>query len=316
MLHLDDHFSPSHVEVEDPFLAALVNGELPSPSTYPPFTDPDSRQTRGQGVSQPSVPQASTTLPPRLNSTATAPRNPSTNCLSNLSGPERSTTQLSSSTNAAGESQSTLRTLDSFDEHDLFESPASSFSDAMPPSLRRSSAATGLRPGSGHTSKRRRTSTNAVPATLNRSSSKRKQSPILKDFDDDVFGPSPPRSSVGFEPRSDLTTIDLTETNEVPEEPKKPDKDNRTKLAAFQCVICMDDATNLTVTHCGHLYCASCLHQSLHVEATKGKCPMCRQKLDMKARDTYNSKTKGFWPLELKLMTATRKGKRKASTLS
>lgn len=43
---------------------------------------------------------------------------------------------------------------------------------------------------------------------------------------------------------------------------------------------------------------------------------MCRQKIDMKPRDAYNSKTKGFWPLELKLMTATRKGKRKANTLA
>lgn len=43
---------------------------------------------------------------------------------------------------------------------------------------------------------------------------------------------------------------------------------------------------------------------------------MCRQKLDMKPRESYNSKTKGYWPLELKLMTATRKGKRKANTLS
>lgn len=41
---------------------------------------------------------------------------------------------------------------------------------------------------------------------------------------------------------------------------------------------------------------------------------MCRQKLDMKPRESYNGKTKGFWPLELKLMTATRKGKRKADT--
>lgn len=38
---------------------------------------------------------------------------------------------------------------------------------------------------------------------------------------------------------------------------------------------------------------------------------MCRTKIDMKARDTYTSKTKGVWPLELKLMTARRKEKRK-----
>lgn len=43
---------------------------------------------------------------------------------------------------------------------------------------------------------------------------------------------------------------------------------------------------------------------------------MCRAKIDMKPRSSYNTKTKGFWPLELKLMTATKKGKRKADNLS
>lgn len=43
---------------------------------------------------------------------------------------------------------------------------------------------------------------------------------------------------------------------------------------------------------------------------------MCRQKLDMKPRANYTTKTKGFWPLELKLMTKTRKGKRKADAVS
>lgn len=43
---------------------------------------------------------------------------------------------------------------------------------------------------------------------------------------------------------------------------------------------------------------------------------MCRQKVDMRSRDSYNSKVKGYWPLELKLMTSTRKGKRKAGNLS
>lgn len=40
------------------------------------------------------------------------------------------------------------------------------------------------------------------------------------------------------------------------------------------------------------------------------KCPMCRQKVESKPRAAYKNNTKGFWPLELKLMTATRKGKK------
>ena len=58
------------------------------------------------------------------------------------------------------------------------------------------------------------------------------------------------------------------------------------------------------------------MHSSLHVDSTRGKCPMCRAKIDMKARASYNSKTKGFWPLELKLMTKTKQGKRKAGDIS
>jgi hypothetical protein len=42
---------------------------------------------------------------------------------------------------------------------------------------------------------------------------------------------------------------------------------------------------------------------------------MCRAKIDIKPRNNYNSKTKGYWHLELKLMTAS-KGKRKADNIS
>lgn len=51
----------------------------------------------------------------------------------------------------------------------------------------------------------------------------------------------------------DLPTVDLTEANEVPEDLHEPLVDNRIKLKAFQCVICMDDVTALTLTHCGKL---------------------------------------------------------------
>ncbi|KAL6913069.1 hypothetical protein FSST1_010829 [Fusarium sambucinum] len=307
-------------------LSDLIDGDFSSPSTYPLFTntDPQPSQAQTPGVSQTAALQASISAPHRaVTSATTAPRDPSAahHCISNFLGPERSTTQLSSSTNAAGESQSTLPIFDSFNESDiLFDSPASSFSDAMPPALRRSTAAV-TRTGSTHTSKRRRISTaaaneNTIPTRP--SSRQKKSSAPKKEMDvEELFGSSPPpRAFVDLEANEDYDTVDLTETNEVPDEIKKPEKDNSVKLAAFQCVICMDDCINLTVTHCGHLYCASCLHQSLCVDATKGKCPMCRQKLDMKPRENYNSKTKGYWPLELKLMTATRKGKRKANTLS
>jgi E3 ubiquitin-protein ligase RNF5 len=49
--------------------------------------------------------------------------------------------------------------------------------------------------------------------------------------------------------------IDLVDKDEVPpledDKPKEPKEDNTVKLGSFQCVICMDDVTGLTVTHCG-----------------------------------------------------------------
>ncbi|KAH7159970.1 hypothetical protein B0J13DRAFT_117933 [Dactylonectria estremocensis] len=324
LLNLTDPFStsqPGSAFINND-LSGFADVDFSSPSSYPPFTEQPTprvqRSSHNQTLPLEPLEQASRPLPSApCPSASTAPRNannPSGACILNLdfTAPQRSTTQLSSST-TTGESQSTLHTFDSFDEPGLFDSPLSSFSDTMPEARRRAQPAAH---DSVHASKRRRTSINASTHPHSRPPSRRKHDSVAsKDFDDLLFEPGQPPNTPGAEARSgEFTTIDLTEANVVPEELTKPFEDKRIKLAAFQCVICMDDVSILTVTHCGHLYCAQCLHSSLHVEATKGKCPMCRQKLDMRTRETYNSKTKGFWPLELKLMTATRKGKRKANT--
>lgn len=57
------------------------------------------------------------------------------------------------------------------------------------------------------------------------------------------------RSSADF--TDDLDFIDLVDRTEPPAELLKPLEDRRIRLGSFQCVICMDDATGLTVTHCG-----------------------------------------------------------------
>ncbi|KAG6058490.1 hypothetical protein E4U17_008001 [Claviceps sp. LM77 group G4] len=145
---------------------------------------------------------------------------------------------------------------------------------------------------------------------------------VVPVSDDDLFGDSfVPQDVESVCGDKDLTTLDLTEATEVPEHLTKPLEppgkvQEMIKISKFQCVICMDNVSTLTVTHCGHLYCAQCLHSSLYAEATKNKCPMCRAKIDVKQRTLYTSKTKGFWPLELKLMTAAKKGKRKAGEIS
>ncbi|RDA85486.1 hypothetical protein CP532_0009 [Ophiocordyceps camponoti-leonardi (nom. inval.)] len=114
----------------------------------------------------------------------------------------------------------------------------------------------------------------------------------------------------------DLPTIDLTNVEAaVPEKPKEPENDQIVKMSTFQCSICLDDAKTVTVTHCGHLFCQECLHKSLHLNPSRGLCPVCRAKIDMKPRSAYTSKTKGYWPLELKFVTVDKKGKRKADSL-
>lgn len=66
--------------------------------------------------------------------------------------------------------------------------------------------------------------------------------------------------SSDVEEESEYKVIDLVDKDEVPEEapepkPEPPKEDNTVKLGAFQCVICMDDVTDLTVTHCGMFIC-------------------------------------------------------------
>lgn len=80
------------------------------------------------------------------------------------------------------------------------------------------------------------------------------------------------------------------------------------KLAEFQCIICMDNPTDLTVTHCGHLFCSECLHQALYA-GDKKCCPVCRTMISIPRTGAKPSKN-GVFALEMKLMTANKKGKR------
>ena len=96
------------------------------------------------------------------------------------------------------------------------------------------------------------------------------------------------------------------------------------KLAEFQCIICMDNPTDLTVTHCGkseglynswslltmlgHLFCSECLHQALHAGNGKKACPVCRTVIVIPKPGQKTSKN-GMFALEMKLMTANKKGK-------
>ncbi|TVY32532.1 E3 ubiquitin-protein ligase complex slx8-rfp subunit [Lachnellula occidentalis] len=80
------------------------------------------------------------------------------------------------------------------------------------------------------------------------------------------------------------------------------------KLAEFQCIICMDNPTDLTVTHCGHLFCSECLHQALHA-GDKKSCPVCRTPISTATSSKGKQPKNGIFALEMKLMTKNKKGK-------
>ncbi|RKK10955.1 hypothetical protein BFJ66_g17756 [Fusarium oxysporum f. sp. cepae] len=161
-------------EIEDDFLADLADGEFSSPSSYPPFTNPDPRPSQSHSVSLQSTVQASTphrafrntTAPTNATTNTTARELSSTNCILHPFGPERTTTQLSSASNSTGESQASLPVFDSLEENDFFfDSPASSFSEAMPPATRRSTTAAAARTGSARRPSRRSTKDILFPHT-------------------------------------------------------------------------------------------------------------------------------------------------------
>ncbi|KAJ9154831.1 hypothetical protein NKR23_g2275 [Pleurostoma richardsiae] len=118
----------------------------------------------------------------------------------------------------------------------------------------------------------------------------------------------------GFDSDNELEIIDLSNTEKLPEELLKPKPDNSVKLSGYQCVICMDDVSDLAVTYCGHMFCSECLHSSMNMDPTKKNCPVCRQKLEPRSQNgrpvTKSAKT--FFHLELKVMPANRRGKRPA----
>ncbi|OAA38536.1 hypothetical protein NOR_06564 [Metarhizium rileyi] len=236
--HDDDH--------DDLFLSTFADADFSSPSTYPPFTthsppsEPSSQPV--QFIFQPQRPPPPTPAP--ASSAASLRQTPA--CIRALAAPPRTTTERSSSSPA--ESQNTTFTTDG-DGWDLLLSQGSgrSFSAKMPPPTPVQHVLNETT--SQQANKRMRTS--QPSATVDA-----KPSLPDDDDDDDLFGENITTQGSELIAAEDLTTIDLTEANQVPEELKKPEPDNRVKVSNFQCVICMDDVKTLTLTHCGksHLF--------------------------------------------------------------
>lgn len=112
--------------------------------------------------------------------------------------------------------------------------------------------ATGPSPSS---SKRRTTNTaSRQPTNSSRAQNNRvvvSDWPEIPDSDDlfesDPFGPAEEEPDMFDLTKDDIRPGDLLLPTKAKEE------DNRVRLAKFECIICMDSASNLTVTHCGML---------------------------------------------------------------
>ncbi|KAL0931005.1 uncharacterized protein CTRU02_213740 [Colletotrichum truncatum] len=315
--------TPAREPNSDDLLSALIDGNFSSPSSYPQSLG--NRQSSGYTNSSRShnplqCQPSGTSLRPNsfAQNSSDSPHN-NTTATSAVTAPRRPTPHPSY--------------LDGEIEESLFVSSDNEPEDAMPvqtrrrastiissdhepeevvpPSTRKRSAPSNA-PSRDTPASTKRRRTSQASATRNRvTPSALHATPPKVEDEDDIFGDK--EALKGEEKdEKDENIIDLAASNEVPQEMLVPKEDKRTKISAFQCVICMDDVTALTVTHCGHLFCSECLHSALNVDATKNKCPICRQKIETKDRSDYTSKTKGFWPLELKLMTASRKGKQRA----
>jgi peroxin-10 len=53
-------------------------------------------------------------------------------------------------------------------------------------------------------------------------------------------------------------------------------RDQRLNKSTKKCVLCLETRTDLSATHCGHLYCWNCILELLRF---KNECPMCREDL-------------------------------------
>lgn len=93
--------------------------------------------------------------------------------------------------------------------------------------------------------------------------------------------------------------------------------DEPTKLSSLQCIICMEPMTDMTVTHCGHLFCHTCIMEALIAGENQGepgkatgKCPVCRKKVSRPKEKTKDKRE--IIPLEIKCMTRSSLAKGKA----
>ncbi|KAF9877326.1 hypothetical protein CkaCkLH20_05026 [Colletotrichum karsti] len=247
--------NPPHTPAREPdsddFLSQLIDGDFSSPSSYPQSAQPPSvnRQTsssRSQNSLSSLRPnRPAPTLPNNATPTTAAPRrgtpHPSFEVEESLfvssdNEPEDYIMPVQTRRRAS-------TTIISSSDQEADDTPPTSAN------RKRAAPSSGAARGTPAANKRRRTSQASTTRTRTTPGALPTPAPKVED-DDDVFGDK--QDSKGKEKEAkDDDIIDLAASNEVPPEMLIPKEDKRVKLSAFQCVICMDDVTALTVTHCG-----------------------------------------------------------------
>ena len=117
---------------------------------------------------------------------------------------------------------------------------------------------------------------------------------------------------------------------------QEPEKDGPVKFSNITCVICMENMTNITATHCGrlhreessyehhlttilgHLFCHTCIMEALIAGESgepgkpQSRCPVCRMKV---LRNVKGSTAPQVIPLEIKMLTksAVARGKERVA---
>lgn len=230
-----DHFYSTSSDGIHHQLSDFATQEFSSPSTYPRLTSTSHVPHHDLEASQTFVPRHPASRCPGLqpHSSASAPRFLASASTSNLSITTASDSHFSASTSTSS------AYLEHFDASLDFET--------MPPTTRRASLLSAepiILDADEQPSKRQRTaSTHPARAP--------KKEPRFQPT-------TTPRAA--FDPFIDSDEededkplmIDLTEPSVAEEKlPSEPQEDTRVKLGAFQCVICMDNVENLTLTHCG-----------------------------------------------------------------
>ncbi|KAF7955611.1 hypothetical protein EAE96_004537 [Botrytis aclada] len=167
--------------------------------------------------------------------------------------------------------------------------------------------------------------TSLRPATITRPKSPKRRKPSGGGLSKSTSAKRRKLSPSETKPEEDVEVVDLAENSNLEEYEaakakrqedliKQQNQDEATKpvkLVEFQCIICMDNPTDLTVTHCGHLFCSECLHSALHAGNNGRKsCPVCRTSISTTSLPGRKPPKNGTFPIAIKLMTANKMGKK------